>query len=209
MTIKRIIQATQVGDFRQDSTELTYDEESAKAVESVIGRYDAAMVALKESNAKLDTAHKEKSKAEGERDQAVEDAKKKKTDHAELDKMADERADVKGVAAHLGLKDYADKSNAEIKRMVVAAHNPDIKLDDLEDGNIEGRYGMICDGILAENKGLESLAALKKTSSPVIKKDDGEEPKLSPRQDMINDFSNMHGKTESQVKTDWAKEHAN
>lgn len=205
MTIKRKLVAVTHGDFRQDSIELTYDEDSATVVDQLVTRLDESNAAVALIQDKYDASEKGKKKAEGERDQLADDAKKKDGDHAKLDAMADERAELKGVAAHMGVKNYSDMSNAEIKRAVVAVKNPKLKLDDLSDENVDGRFGMICDGIREENKNLESLAALKAMTAPRSDGDiDPENSEQTPRQKMHADMADMQGKTEAEVKAAWA-----
>ncbi len=211
MTIKRKLQAVTMGKqdtetaYRADAMDIAFDEKAEPVVTQLTDQLDKANAHMELMQEKLDAVHGAKSKAEGERDQLEDDKKKKQKDHAEIDKMADVRADLKGVAAHLGVKDYADKSNVEIMGLVVAHRNPDLKLDDLSEGNIEGRFGAICDGIKQEHKGLESLAALKSATGPATREDvDPSKTQPSPRVGMIEDVQDMHGKTEAEVKKDWA-----
>ena len=210
MIIKRILQALTLGkqdtgtEYRQDKMELSFEEKADPVVQQLTDAIDAAHDHIKLMQGKLDSSDGAKKKAEGERDQMEEDAKKKTHDHAELDKMADVRADLKAVAAHIGCKDFSDKSNEQITAMVVAQHNPDLDVSKLDASNIAGRFGMICDGIKAENKGLGSLAALKAATGPITKTDVGNPNTPTPRQEYVEDVADMHGKTEAEVKADWA-----
>ena len=210
MTIKRKITAVQHGDaqtaYRMDGVEIEYEDKSEKAVEALNDRLDAANAHIKVVTDAFDDEAKKKKKAEGERDQAVEDGKKSSHDHARLDALADARADVKGVAAHMGLKDFNALSNQDIRKGVVALKNPKLNVNELSDENIEGRFGMICDTIMEENKGLESLAALKVATAPGVRNDDVDPTKVepSPRDKMIADIQGMNGKSEAEVKKDWA-----
>ena len=210
MTIKRKITAVQHGDaetaYRMDGVEIEYEDKSEKAVEAVVVRLDTANAHIKLLTDSVHQSEKDKKKAEGERDQAVEDGKKSSHDHARLDALADARADVKGVAAHMGLKDFNALSNEDIRKGVVALKNPKLDVDKLSAENIEGRFGMICDTIMEENKGLESLAALKVATAPGVRNDDVDPTKVepSPRDKMIADIQGMNGKSEAEVKKDWA-----
>lgn len=205
MTIKRKLAAVTHGAFKQDSIEITYEDASSAVVDQLIARLDDSNAAVSLIQDKYDASEKAQKKVEGERDQLAEDAKKKDTDHAKLDAMADERAELKGVAAHMGVKGYSSMSNGEIKRAVVAVKNPKLKLDDLSDENVDGRFGMICDGIREENKNLESLAALKAMTAARNDGDiDPENAEQSPRQKMHADMADMHGKSEAEVRTGWA-----
>lgn len=207
MTIKRKLQAVAIGEFRLDQLEIGYPEESGQVIDALVARNDKLETELKVVADKYGQEKSAKEKAEGERDHLQEEAKKKGDglDHKKLDALAAVRAELMGVAGHLGIKGVSDMDNHQIKQAVVAQHNPDLKLDDLSVENIEGRFGMICDGLKRENKSLESLAQLKAATSFDPKRDnDGGEETPSPRAAYLEDIQDLHGKTEKEVKADWA-----
>lgn len=210
MTIKRRLEAVSHGDFRQDAIEISYDKETESTVDALVNRLDQSNAQIKILQDKYEGSEGARKKAEGERDQTKTDLEKAKKDDGidpvKLDEMAAERADVLGVAGHKGVKDIVGKSNAQLKAAVVQIDNPKLKMDGLDPMIIEGRYGAICDGIVAENKGLQSLAQLRKTTTADPKNDvDPNKLDPSPRQKLMKDQASMHGKTEAQVKEDWAK----
>ncbi len=63
-------------------------------------------------------------------------------------------------------------SSADIKKSVVTKQNPDLKMDGLDVGRIEGRYDAICDGIQAELKANGQTLKLGEITSPQIGKND-------------------------------------
>ena len=110
------------------------------------------------------------------------------------------------MAGHKGVKDIVGKSNDQLKAAVVQIDNPKLKMDGMDAMIIEGRYGAICDGIMKETKGLQSLAQLRKTTTADPKNDaDPDKVTPSPRAKLMQDQASMHGKTEAEVKQDWAK----
>ena len=213
MTIKRKFQAVAIGDYRQDGIDLTYPEEAGEAVNSLSDRLDQAYTQLQVMTDRYDADHAAKKKAEGERDQSKDELEKEKKKHkgdgidpVKLDEMAAERADVLGVAGHLGIKDVVGRSNEELKTAVVQKHNPDLKMDGMDPKVVEGRYDMSCDGIMKENKAIESLAQLKKVMTPDMRTDVSQSGEFepSPREKLHQDLASMHGKSEETVRKDWA-----
>ena len=212
MTIKMKREAVSHGDYRQDAFSVEFPSEAEAAVNKIGGKLDSANQHIENLQAISDAHEKDKKKAEGERDQANEnlDALKKKgdaMDPAELDAKADERADVKGVAHHLKVDGYAEKSNQEIKAMIVKAINPDLKMDGMDVMVIEGRYQSICDGIRKDNKSLESLAALKQITSPTHQ--DGDRKPMgdgddNPQRKYAQDMEDLHTMTPDQIRDKWS-----
>lgn len=211
MTIKLKKDAVTHGEYRQDAFSVEFPTEAENAVNQFSRRLDTANGYIAELQEKNDNLDKSLKKSKGERDQIEEEvtALKKKGDSidpAELDKRADERADVKGVAHHLKVKDYQDKSNPEIKAMVVQAANPDLKMDGMDPMVIEGRYQGVVDGIRRDHKSFQSLAALKQVTSPG--RQDGDkvttDDDKTPRQKYIQDMDNLHTMTPDQIEKKWA-----
>jgi len=206
MTIKQTLNAVTHGDFRQDEMTVEYSEDSSAVVDSVISRLNQSNAQIKVLQDAGHTLKKEKEKVEGERDQAKKDLENKKDDHAQLDQLADERADIKGVANYLKVEKFDGKSNTEIKAMIVSKHNPDLKLDGLSEGNIEGRYDMIVETIKSDLKSKNQNMELGRITSPnVAKNDAATEPVQDFRQDGINKGKLSHGLTEAQAKAAHAK----
>ncbi len=210
MTIKRKLEAVSHGDFRQDAIEITYDKETESTVDALVNRLDQSNAHIKVLQDKYEGEEGARKKAEGERDQTKDELAKAKKDDGidpvKLDEMAAERADVLGVAGHKGIKDIVGKSNDQLKAAVVQIDNPKLKMDAMDAMIIEGRYGAICDGIMKETKGLQSLAQLRKTTTADPKNDaDPDKVTPSPRAKLMQDQASMHGKTEAEVKQDWAK----
>ncbi len=175
MTIQRKLQSVVHGDFRQDAVDLKYAEESGAAMDIVLTRLDESNAMIKTLQDNLHAEEEKKKKVEGERDQAKDDAKKSHEDHAAMDERADERANVKGVALHLKaatMDAMKSMSSADIKKSVVTKQNPDLKMDGLDVGRIEGRYDAICDGIQAELKANGQTLKLGEITSPQIGKND-------------------------------------
>ena len=211
MTIKMKREAVKHGDYHQDAFEVQFDQESEQAVNAMAAKLDAANAHIETLLAKSDGHEDAAKKAKGEHDQKDEEleALKKKGDAIDpekLDAMADERADVKGVAHHLKVADYADKSNGVIKTMIVKATNPDLKMDDMDPMIVEGRYQAICDGIRKDNKSLESLAALKQVTSPV--RQDGDKVTTdvddNPQRKYAEDVADLHTMSEDDIQKKWA-----
>ena len=211
MSIKLKKESVKHGDYRQDAFTIEYPAEAENAVTQVSRRLDTANDYIAELQEKNDNLHNSLKKSKGERDQKDEElaALKKKGDSidpAELDKKADERADVKGVAHHLKVDKYQDKSNVEIKAMIVQKANPDLKMDGMDPMVVEGRFQAICDGIRRDNKSLQSLAALKQVTAPG--RQDGDkvttDDDKSPRQKYVEDVQDLHLMTTAEIEKKWA-----
>lgn len=202
-------QAVSIGDYRQDAFEVMVDSDSEQAINTVLRKLDEANAQAQSMQDKYDAEKSGHTKTKAEKDQMDEDAKKKHDgpDPLELRKLAAEYADVLGVAAHMGIKDINDTASIEsIKALVVQQHNPDFKTDGADPMIIEGRYGIICDGIMKELKAGQSLAALGSitTGDPKLDKvDTGNDP--SPRQQYKQDMQGLHLLTDAQIKERWAK----
>lgn len=206
MTIKLKREAVTIGNYHQDGFEVEFEQESEHAVSAISARLDEAhreLAFLTDQNNEEVENH---TMTRAALDQLVEDAESNNgaIDPIELNRLASARADVMGVASHMGLTDIEEKTDEEIKALVVSKHNPDLKMDGLDPLVIEGRYGMICDGIRAENKGMESLAALRKitTLDPSDRNDRSGESE-TPRERYVTDIQDMHKLTAEQIQERW------
>lgn len=195
MTIKLKREGVQVGTFKLDSVDIEIHEDSEKAVESVLARADSAVARIRE-------LEQEKADALGkvEKMQGTIDEMKTKHDAATspevLAELAKERADMCGIASHLGMKDFDSMTNPDLKRAIVAHANKGMKLDGKSEEYIEGRFDTVVDRIREENKNLQSLANLRKVTSPERTDEDDKSHKndkeeLSPREQFKRDSANM------------------
>lgn len=171
--------------FKTDAVVLEIEEKSEPAVKVVLDQLDGAVVHIRELETKLDAATTKTDTLQGEIDQLKIDAV---IPPEKLASMVAERADVLGVAAHVGITDKLDDVDSDgIKKKIVLFKNPDLKADDLSSaGYVQGRYDSIIAGIKADNESLTSLAALQAATSgngQHIKTDeeDGKD-NLSPRE---------------------------
>jgi hypothetical protein len=103
-----------------------------------------------------------------------------------LDQLGQERADMLGVAHHVGLNNIDMLSNDEIKKMVVHKINPKLNLDDLDQPYINGRYDSVIDNIKKNNKAVKSLSQLRQITRSDDYNED-EEDQRSPRDRFIED----------------------
>lgn len=162
-TVKILREAVKTSTFKTDTLSVEVDESAEKAVVLVLDERDRAIIHIKTLETKLDTATTKTDQLQGEIDQLKKNAV---IPPEKLGQMVAERADVLGVAGHIGITDKLDAVDTEaIRKMVVAHKNPDLKLDDAATGYIQGRYDMIVEGIKADNDGLVSLAALQAATS--------------------------------------------
>jgi len=194
MTIKIKRDAKQTKSFKLDAMNIDIAPEAEQVVNDLCSKLDGAVLHITSLEAEND-----KLKADAEKYQGKYDELKTKHDAAvspeRLDEMAKDRADLCGVAGHLGMKDFSKFSNAQMKRAIVQHENKDYKMDDKSEDYIQGRYDMVVDRIKQENKGLESLATLKKvTQASHADSDDYHMKKdsMSPRDLMIQQTSQLH-----------------
>lgn len=179
--------------FKTDALSVEVDESAEQAIGVVLDARDLAVDHIKGLETKLDDATTKADTLQGEIDQLKKDAV---IPPEKLAGMVAERADVLGVAAHIGITAKLDAVDSEgIKKMIVAHKNPDLKMDESTPaGYIQGRYDSIIVGIKADNEGLASLASLKAATTSVdnngvvIKKDDDE---LSPREQFSQKSDSM------------------
>ena len=179
--------------FKADAVSFKIDSEDEANFQPLLKR-DAALVAhATELQSKLDAA-------QGKIDELESKADVKITPD-ELNKLASERADVLGVAGHVGIKDFEKLDNNSIKKAVVAAKNDGINLDEKSEDYVNARFDSITEQIKADTKGFESLALLKAVAEPEApkKKEDSEhhndEDGLSPRDQYRKDTQDMYKET--------------
>lgn len=178
--------------FKSDAITFKVDAEDESNFAPLLKR-DADLVAYAtELQSKLDAA-------QGTIDELQ--TKADKTMSAEdLNKLAGERADVLGVASHVGLKDFEKLDNTGIKKAVVEAKNDGVKLDDKSDDYVSARFDAITEQIKADTKGFKSLALLAAVAAPeaptkkkVEDADDGDD--LSARDKYRKDTKDMYKET--------------
>lgn len=193
--MKQKLNAVQTKSFKMDSITLEFPDDAEGAVTTVQKHLDSAVVVIGTLEEKNDSLVAEVEKLTGKLDEMKD---KQVVTPERLDELARERADLCGVADYVGLTGYEKMDNAELKRAIVQHKNKDLKLDGQSEGYVDGRYESIVDQIKQDNKGLESLANLKKVTQPGQTKEDGDDldkedgEKLSPRQQMIQDQKDLH-----------------
>lgn len=193
MTTKTLIAlsvaAATVGSFKADAISFEIDKDMHPTIQPLIERNDALVAHATELQTKLDamqgTMDELKTKADAKMEPEV------------LNTLVAERADILGVAAHAGLKDFDSKSNAEIKKAVISVKNDGVNLDDKSDDYIGARFDAITEQIKADTKGFESLALLQAVTQPekVIHKDGGDSDDKSPREQYMEDTADMYQDT--------------
>lgn len=181
MTTKIQREAVTTASFKQDAFEVVVDsDEAEKSVRPALEKLDAAIMHIRKLDDKI-------SLLQGRNDELVEKAE---LPPERLDALGQERADILGVAHHVGLDNIDSLRNDEIRKMVVHKINPQLKLDDLDQPYINGRYDSVIDNIRKNNKAIKSLSQLRQ----ITRSDDyqeGEEDSRSPRQKFIEDGANM------------------
>ena len=181
MTIKLKRNAVTTSTFKQDAFEVIVDnEETEKSVNPALEKLDAAIVHIIKLEDKV-------SLLQGRNDELVEKAE---LPPERLDELGQERADILGVAHHVGLTNVDSLRNDEIKKMVVHKINPQLKLDDLDQPYINGRYDSVIDNIKKNNKAVKSLSQLRQITRSDSYNED-EVDTRSPRDKFIQDESNM------------------
>ena len=140
--------------FKLDKLELDIPDEAEAAVGVVLDQRDA----MKEE---LDSNHTKILALQGKLD-ALEEQKKDWDNPAKQEAMAAVRQEIVATALHADFKqdDIKGKTNSEIKRMVVSARWPHLKVDELEDGYVEGRYGTVQDEAEAEGVNFQKMQDL-------------------------------------------------
>lgn len=189
MKIKR--PAVTIRKYKRDAFEVKVDEgdveSGEKAVEIVLAHLDGATEHIHVLEKEIDHL--------GGRINAMRDDGKVNLD--ELNDLVKERTDVMGAAHAMGLKDYGDMETDLLKKAVVVAAYPSVKIDDLSDDHIAGRYDTIIEGLKAEGENLKALNQLKgsegrqdsahlRSRFPVHGDD------ISPRDKFLHDTQDMH-----------------
>jgi len=182
MTIKIKRPAIALATFKQDAFEVVVDnEDTEKSVAPALEKLDAAIDHIKKLEEKV-------SLLQGRNDELVEKAE---LPPERLDELGQERADILGVAHHVGLTNIDSLRNDEIKKMVVHKINPQLKLDDLDQPYINGRYDSVIDNIKKNNKAVKSLSQLRQITRSDDYQDGAEEDTRSPRDKFIQDGQDM------------------
>lgn len=178
--------------FKLDAVVMKIDEGSEGSVQVVLDQLDGAVAHIGTLETKNDELQGKLDELQGKNDEL---AAKSVIPPAQLAIMVQERADVLGVANHIGVATKLDDvSNEGIKKLIVTHSNPKLKLDeDVSAGYIQGRYDAIVSGIRADNEGLSSLAALKAATTGTGEETrvDTKEPVLEPREAFIADSQEM------------------
>ena len=141
--------------------------------------------------------------AQGRAD-ALEEQKTDWEDPAKQEQMAAVRQEIVATALHADFKldDLKGKTNSEIKKMVVAQRWPNLKVDELEPGYVEGRFGTVQDEAEVEGENLEKLQNLgnatnqRRDDKPGDKNDED----LTYRQLAQQKTDGMHLKTEAEMR---------
>lgn len=202
MKIKR--NAIKTKGFKIDAATIEIADESESAVQTILDQLDDAAVVINDLETLTSKLESEKSALQGKCDQLEED-KSKGIDPEKLDALASERADVCGVATHLGMKDFAKLDSAAIKHAIVLKANEGLTLDGKDESYVNARYDSVVDQIKRDNKGLESLANLNKVTTKIVT--DGDRTKgqhldgdeKSPRQNYLDSVKNLHEKSADQA----------
>lgn len=193
MTTKTIIAlsvgAAKIGDFKADAISIEVDKEVQPTIQPLINRNDDLVAHATELQAKLDAM-------QGTMDEMTAKADAQMEPEA-LTVLVSERADILGVAAHVGVENFDSMDNLSIKKAVISAKNDGIKLDEKPDAYIDARFDAITEQIKTDTKGFESLALLQAVtqSEKVLHKDEGGEDDKSPREKYMEDTADMYQET--------------
>lgn len=181
MTIKIKVDRKQTASFKTDAMSIEVADEEAEAkVQPLISTLDSAIDHIK-------TLEDKNSMLQGRVDELVEKAE---LPPERLDELGQERADILGVAHYVGLENVEKLRNDEIKKAVVHKVSPDLKLDEVDQPYINGRYDSVVDNIKKERKGMRSLSELRQLTQPDSYKEDEDEDDRSPREAFKEDTQN-------------------
>ena len=182
MTIKIKRNAVTLATFKQDAFEVVVnDEDGEKSVMPALEKLDAAIDHIKKLEEKV-------SLLQGRNDELVEKAE---LPPERLDQLGQERADILGVAHHVGLTNIDSLRNDEIKKMVVHKINPKLNLDDLDQPYINGRYDSVIDNIKKNNKAIKSISQLRQITRSDDYNEDEDADTRTPREKFTEDASDM------------------
>ena len=197
MTTKTLIAlsvaAASVGTtFKADAINFEIDKELQPTIQPLLDRNDALVVFASDLQTKLDAA-------QGTIDELKTKADTKLSPEA-MNKLVSERADIIGVAGHVGLKDFADKDNTEIKKLVVCSKNDGLNLDGQPEAYVDARFDAVVEQIKTDTKGFKSLAllsAVTQSQDPahLDNEVDDDKDKKSARQNYLDSVSDMHHDT--------------
>lgn len=195
MTTKTMIAlsvaAATIGSFKVDAITFEIDKELQPTIQPVLDRCESLTAHAVDLQSKVD-AH------QGTIDQLTKDAEKTMTADA-LNKLASDRADVLGVAGHVGLEKFDDKNNLDIKRLIITKKNEGISLDEKSDAYIEARYDAIVEQVKNDTKGFKSLSLLSVVTQPEKltekQKKDAEDADKSPRDKYLDNVKDLHKDT--------------
>lgn len=192
--IKR--EAVKIRSFNMDAFQVDIDkdiESGEKAVEFVLARLDDAITHINKLESDLD-------KKQGRIDAMADTGK---VNLSKLNDLVKERTDAINAAHYLGLRndEYMSMETQELKRAVVMKAYPSVKIDDLNNDKVEGRYDTIIEGMKIESKNLKSLQevnnpARQSSSRFPLHADDAD-----PRTAFLNDTKDMY-KTKEQQELD-------
>lgn len=176
--------AVAIDKYKMDAFQVEIEdnvESGEKAVNEVMGRLDAAhehILVLKSDKEKMGGTI-EALKENG------------KVTLATLNDQVKERTTAVSAANYLGLKDFQDMETDDLKKAVVTKAYPQVKIDDLSKGHIEGRYDTIIEGMNIEGENLKSTLALKNQSGG-NKRFPLHSDNLGPREKFLKDTKDMH-----------------
>lgn len=174
MTVKIKHPEIATATFKQDAMTIEVDENGEAAVATVLARLDAAVAHIKTLEAERDTW-------QGKLDELKQG---QKVDKSVLDAMVRERHDAEMAAEFLKIKDVGKLDTKALKVAIVKAAAPEIKVDEVSEDYIQGRYDMVLERLKEESKNLESYSKLKTAMDgdpqSIFRKNDQEQ--LSPRE---------------------------
>jgi len=192
MTIKIKRNAVKTGRFNLDAAAIEVSKEGEPEIRVAYEHLDSAVEVIKALESEVDKLQGKNDELEERATQAIAPER--------LDALTRERADLCGVADHVGVENYAKLDNAGIKKAIVQKSNPDCRMDEKSEDYIDGRYESVVDRIKQDDKGLESLATLRKVMTKDNINTDPTKTKLdedekTPRQKYLDSVHNLHEKT--------------
>ena len=116
-----------------------------------------------------------------------------KMDRESIEAMVKERLDAELAAEALGLENYAKLDMPALKALIVKTASPEVKVDEVNEDYLNGRYDMVLEKLRTESNSKDSLAKLRGViqgdAKKFFKRD--ESKKLSPREQLHADTENM------------------
>jgi len=184
MTIRIKRDAIKTTSFKQDAFVVTVtDDDAEEGVKPALLALDAAIAHIKVLEGDL-------SEQRGRIDELVEKAE---LPPEKLTLMGQERADLLGVAYHVGLSNVETLRNDEIKKTVVHTVSPKLNLDgpEVDQSYINGRYDSIVANIQKNHKAVKSMAELRQIARTDDYRSDDDEEEFAPRDKFKADTENM------------------